>query len=237
MTPEGLVEERPLRCGSPASRALLACTVAARGQPRSFFEPRRSERRKRIVAMAPKGGSGARQQSEEELLLQDFSRNLSAKSSALFFGNAFIVSAIPIWLYWRIWHMDLVQSAVLYSVMTLVSTYLVAFAYKNVKFVLKHKVAQKREDAVSKEVTRKLSEADNRKMSRKEKDERILWKKNEVADYEATTFSIFYNNTLFLVLIIIASFFVLKNFNPTVNYILSIGASSGLIALLSTGSK
>ncbi|XP_060250367.1 translocon-associated protein subunit gamma isoform X1 [Ovis aries] len=120
--------------------------------------------------MAPKGGP--KQQSEEDLLLQDFSRNLSAKSSALFFGNAFIVSAIPIWLYWRIWHMDLIQSAVLYSVMTLVSTYLVAFAYKNVKFVLKHKVAQKREDAVSKEVTRKLSEADNRKMSRKEKDER-----------------------------------------------------------------
>ncbi|EPY78369.1 signal sequence receptor, gamma isoform 2-like protein [Camelus ferus] len=116
--------------------------------------------------MAPKGGS--KQQSEEDLLLQDFSRNLSAKSSALFFGNAFIV------------------------------------------------VAQKREDAVSKEVTRKLSEADNRKMSRKEKDERILWKKNEVADYEATTFSIFYNNTLFLVLVIVASFFILKNFNPTV---------------------
>uniref|UniRef100_A0A8C7BKH0 Translocon-associated protein subunit gamma n=1 Tax=Neovison vison TaxID=452646 RepID=A0A8C7BKH0_NEOVI len=100
-----------------------------------------------------------------------------------------------------------------------------------------HLVAQKREDAVSKEVTRKLSEADNRKMSRKEKDERILWKKNEVADYEATTFSIFYNNTLFLVLVIVASFFILKNFNPTVNYILSISASSGLIALLSTGSK
>lgn len=47
-----------------------------------------------LSAMAPKGGS--KQQSEEDLLLQDFSRNLSAKSSALFFGNAFIVSAIPI---------------------------------------------------------------------------------------------------------------------------------------------
>lgn len=33
---------------------------------------------------------------EEELLLQDFSRNVSTKSSALFYGNAFIVSAIPI---------------------------------------------------------------------------------------------------------------------------------------------
>ncbi len=41
-------------------------------------------------------------------------------------------------------------------------------------------------------------------------------KKNEVADYEATTFSIFYNNTLFLLIVIIASFFLLKNFNPTV---------------------
>ena len=44
---------------------------------------------------------------------------------------------------------------------------------------------------------------------------RILWKKNEVADYEATTFSIFYNNALFLVFIIVASFYVLRSFSPT----------------------
>ncbi|XP_067564612.1 translocon-associated protein subunit gamma-like [Pseudorca crassidens] len=186
--------------------------------------------------VAPKGGS--KQQSEEDLLLQDFSHDLLAKSLVHFFGSAFIVSAIPVWLHWRIWHVDLTQSAVLYSVVTLGSTYLVAFVSKTVKFVLKHKVAQKREDAVSKEVTRKLSEAGNGKMSRKEKDERVLWKKNEAAVYEATTFSIFYNNnTLFLVLVIVVSFFILKNFNPTVNYILSISASSGLIALLSSGSK
>uniref|UniRef100_A0A8C0XGM1 Translocon-associated protein subunit gamma n=1 Tax=Castor canadensis TaxID=51338 RepID=A0A8C0XGM1_CASCN len=69
-------------------------------------------------------------------------------------------------------------------------------------------------------------------MSQKEKEERILWKKNEVADYEATTLSIFYNNTLLLDLVIVVSFFILKNFNPTVSYILSISASSGLIVLL-----
>lgn len=58
---------------------------------------------------------------------------------------------------------------------------------------------------------------------------RILWKKNEVADYEATTFSIFYNNTLFLVLVIVASFFLLKNFNPTVYpSILSVQSSGRL---------
>ncbi|XP_072036521.1 translocon-associated protein subunit gamma-like [Amphiura filiformis] len=173
---------------------------------------------------------------EEELLLQDFSRNVTTKSSALFYGNAFIVSAIPIWL-WRIHQMDLFQSAILFGVMTLVSTWLVAFAYKNVKFVLKHKVAQQREEAVSKEVMRKLTEADNKKMPRKEKDERILWKKNEVADYEATTFAIFYNNSLYLMLVLIASFFILKSFDPNINYILSVGLAGGLLALLSTGQR
>lgn len=50
----------------------------------------------------------------------------------------------------------------------------------------------KRGDAIAREMNRVL--ADDKKMSKKEKDERILWKKNEVADYEATLFTIFYNN-------------------------------------------
>ncbi|KMQ88864.1 translocon-associated protein subunit gamma-like protein [Lasius niger] len=152
---------------------------------------------------------------EEELLLQDFSRNVSTKSSALFYGNAFIVSAIPIF--------------------TLASTYALALAYKNTKFILKHKIAVKREDAVTKEISRKLAE--DKKMSKKEKDERILWKKNEVADYEATTFSIFYNNALFLAFVIVSSFYILKTFTPAVNYILSVGVTSAVLALLSTGSQ
>lgn len=92
--------------------------------------------------------------------------------------------------------MDLIQSAVLYHEMILVSTYLVAFVFKNVKTVLKHRIA-KWENAVSKEVTGQRYEANYRKMPQNEKDERILWKKNEVSDYEATTFAIFYNNILF----------------------------------------
>merc|ERR1712042_330974 len=121
------------------------------------------------------------------------------------------------------------------TVRTLISTWLLAFAYKNTKHILKHKVALKREGAVTKEMTKKL--ADDKKISKKEKDERILWKKNEVADYEATTFSIFYNNALFLALIIIASFYVLRSFSPTTNYVMSVAGASGLLALFSTSSK
>ncbi|XP_059478202.1 translocon-associated protein subunit gamma [Neocloeon triangulifer] len=172
---------------------------------------------------------------EEELLLQDFSRNVSTKSSALFYGNAFIVSAIPIWLFWRIHMMDLYSTFVLFIIITCASTYLVAFAYKNTKFVLKHKIAVKREEAVTREMTMKLAE--DKKMSKKEKDERILWKKNEVADYEATTFAIFYNNAIFLALIIVCSFYLLTTFTPAVNYTLSVLSAGGLLALLSTGSQ
>lgn len=45
---------------------------------------------------------------EEQLLLNDFSRNVSTKSSALFYGNAFIVSALPICKYFQ---SDAVQDA------------------------------------------------------------------------------------------------------------------------------
>ena len=74
-----------------------------------------------------------------------------------------------------------------------------------------------------------------------------------MAEYEATTFSIFYNNSLFLALVIIASFYVLsvspslvpvqcdnspfQGTSAHMNYIFSIGLSSGLIALLSTGTQ
>lgn len=49
--------------------------------------------------MANKGKTISGFTKEEELLLNDFSRNVSTKSSALFYGNAFIVSAIPICKY------------------------------------------------------------------------------------------------------------------------------------------
>merc|ERR1712141_813484 len=162
-------------------------------------------------------------------------KNVSTKSSALFYGNAFIVSAIPVWLYWRVHSIDITSYAVIFAIGTLVSTWPLAFAYKNTKHLLKHKLAVKRESAVTKEMNKKL--ADDKKISKKEKDERILWKKNEVAEYEATTFSIFYNNALFLAILIICSFYIFKTFTPVVNYIGAMSMAAGVVALLSTGTK
>lgn len=128
--------------------------------------------------------------------------------------------------------MDLLPSLVFFAAFTALSSYLMAMAYRNTKFILKHKIAVKREDAVSREMMALL--ADDKTMSRKEKDERILWKKNEVADFEATVFSIFYNNALFLAFVIFLSFYLLSAISPLFNYMITIAGTSGLLALLST---
>lgn len=61
-----------------------------------------------------------------------------------------------------------------FALVTSASTWLLALAYRNTKFQLKHRVAVRREDAVAREMSRKL--ADDKKMSRKEKDERYVYK-------------------------------------------------------------
>lgn len=169
---------------------------------------------------------------EEELLLKDASRNVSTKSSALFYGNAAIVAAIPIWLFWRIHQMEPIEYYIYFIIATVVAAYLISFSYKNVKFVLKHKIAQKCEDGI----LRAMSQAE-KKGGKKDQEDRVLWKKNEVAEFEATTYSIFYNNSLFLIILLVTSFFVFKNFQPVVNYILSMSVAAGLLALFSTGTK
>merc|ERR1711935_1124296 len=207
------------------------------GLPTQNFEKKSFEkkiRKKKLVKMVADKKLRSSDK-EEELLLQDFSRRVSAKSSALFYGNAFIVSAIPIWLYWRIHAVDPASTAIILALITIASTWLVAFAYRNTKHVLKHKVAVKREAAVSKDMNKELDGGD-KKISRKEKDERLLWKKNEVAEYEATTFSIFYNNALFLAILIICSFYIFKTFTPVVNYVGAMSMAAGIVALLSTSS-
>merc|ERR1712072_874229 len=168
---------------------------------------------------------------EEEVLLQDFSRTVSKKSQALFYGNALMVALLPLWLFWKVHLMDPMTYAALFTGGTLVASYLVAYAYKNLKFTLKHKIAQKRETAIAREVNAELdAKAGTKKLSRKEKDDRILWKKNNVADTEATTFAIFYSNALYL-FIIMASFYVFRSATPAVNFTVSPGLAAGLLAL------
>lgn len=66
---------------------------------------------------------------------------------------------------------------------------------------------------------------------------RVSWKKNEVAEAESTTFSLFYNNALFMMLVVVGSFLVFKSMAPAYNYVFSTLGAAGIIALFSTSTK
>ena len=58
-----------------------------------------------------------------------------------------------------------------------------------------------------------------------------------MAEAESTQLAVLYSNALFLILLVVASFFLFKNYAPLINYIVSMAAASGVTFLLSTSSK
>ncbi|KAI6172527.1 Signal sequence receptor subunit gamma [Aphelenchoides besseyi] len=172
---------------------------------------------------------------EDELLLQDFSASISKTASATFYLISLVAAAAPIYLYYGVHQMEINDSWFIWIAAVVGVTYILAQAYKNVKHVIKHQIVVKRGDAVTREISRQL--ADDKNMSKKEKDERVLWKKNEVGDYEATVFTIFYNNIFFYTVFLALSFFLLANVNPIVNCFLSMYGAAGIVYGFSQSKK
>ena len=176
--------------------------------------------------------SKAKLSREEEILLQGFSSNVSKKGSVIFYTVAAIVSVTPIYLYYGIHQMEATEAWMIWLVAVAASTFLLGTAYSNTKQNLKHQIIVKRGEAIAREVSKQL--ADDKKISKLEKDERILWKKSEVGDYEATAFSFFFNNALFHATFLVLSFFLLASLSPALNCVGALVGASGLAALLST---
>uniref|UniRef100_A0A7E4W9K8 Translocon-associated protein subunit gamma n=1 Tax=Panagrellus redivivus TaxID=6233 RepID=A0A7E4W9K8_PANRE len=172
---------------------------------------------------------------EEEILLQGFSSDVSKKSNAVFYTISTVVALGPIYLFYGIHQMEPSDSWIVWLISVIVASTLLGTAYRNTKQLLKDQIIVKRGDAIAREVTKQF--ADDKKISKIEKEQRILWRKSEVGDYEATTFSIFYNNIIFLSTFLVLSFWILGAFNPSINCILSLAAAGGLAALFSTAKQ
>ena len=184
--------------------------------------------------VAPK--SSSKLTKEEERLLLENSTEISSTASAVFYINAFLVAAIPTWYFYRVQMMELTLYFPIFILISIANCWLLANAYRNWRFVLHHKIGAKIESLVSKEVMRKLEAAGKSKSaSRQEKEERISLKKNQVADSQATTFSIFYNNVFFFVIFFIFSCVFLRSNGPLVNYVASTAGSAFIVWILSTG--
>lgn len=129
-----------------------------------------------------------------------------------------------------------VTTLLIVAIVTGTSTWLLSSAYKDTKFVLKHKIAQAKGDLIAREVSRQV--ASDKNFTKRDKDDRILAEKNQVSDYESRTYAVFYTNLLFLTAVVILSSFIVGPLtqNPNTNYALSVLGSAGLASLLSSQS-
>ncbi|PAV74968.1 hypothetical protein WR25_10180 [Diploscapter pachys] len=122
---------------------------------------------------------------EEEVLLSSYSPANSAKSAALFYINAAVLSVAPLYLFYGVHQMEVADSWIVWSISALISSYLLSFACKNQKRLLKHqsvyfileitknnvlfcRIVMKRGPAVDREINQKY--ANDKKMSTKEKE-------------------------------------------------------------------
>ncbi|KAK4474875.1 hypothetical protein MN116_001987 [Schistosoma mekongi] len=180
---------------------------------------------------------------EDERLLEEYSQAASKSSEKLVYVNAIMISSIPIWLFFGVHKMPLVANSILYVIISLASTFLMSLAYKNSKAPLMERfllivlnncfrIAIRRTEAITKEVNSEAGK--DRKLSKKNREDIVRERTKKVADYESTTFSIFYNNCLFLFLLLLLSA-VLHHFSNQVNYSVSILIAAGATAFLSSG--
>nr|CDS32288.1 translocon associated protein gamma subunit [Hymenolepis microstoma] len=171
---------------------------------------------------------------EEEMLLEQYGRTSSNKSMKIINGNALMIAAAPIWLYWRIHEMDFALYAILFAIFTPLATYLISIAYNNSRGPLMERIAIIRADAINQEITKEIG--NDKKISKKDKDDMVRQKTKDVADYESTMFSIFYVNAIFIVILMITSTVLHQLSNP-INYTFSMLIASGSTAFLSSSAK
>uniref|UniRef100_A0A915DR33 Translocon-associated protein subunit gamma n=1 Tax=Ditylenchus dipsaci TaxID=166011 RepID=A0A915DR33_9BILA len=95
---------------------------------------------------------------EDELLLKDFSAAVSKTGTLTFYAVSTLVGLTPLYLFYEVHQMEIADSWFIW-----------------LAAVIGHQIVVKRGDAIAREMNRQLG--DDKKMSKKEKDERILWKR------------------------------------------------------------
>ncbi|KAL3312497.1 hypothetical protein Ciccas_008911 [Cichlidogyrus casuarinus] len=120
---------------------------------------------------------------EDKLLLDQFSDNYKTRVDFIIYGNATLLSLVPIWFYWRIQEIDIVRNAILFGITILGCVFLISMAYNNCKTSLVDRIGLKRTVSISKQVK------EDKKLNKKEQEDFIRYKSKEVANYESTTFA------------------------------------------------
>ena len=82
-----------------------------------------------------------------------------------------------------------------------------------------------------------MSAEERKKVTAQQKDDRILRRKNEIADKGATQQAVFQTNLIYFILVLVASFGFFGTWEPLPNFIASGIMSTGIIGALAALEK
>jgi len=176
-------------------------------------------------------------QAEEDALIKMFSSDVSSKSNTGFFMHGLLAAATPLFVFIRIQQVDVISAWHVLILFTAATAYVLQFTYKKAKFNLKHKLAGQIHSGIAKEVLGSLNEKDRKGITAQEKNDKILRRKNDIADRGSMQQAIFQTNMVYFVLVTMASFFIFGNWEPLPNYLGSMIFSVGFIGLVAAMEK
>ena len=141
---------------------------------------------------------------------------------AAFFGVGFFLSALPVFLFVNVYDVTLKEFGVVYLSVTLLSSFLLTLAYRNVATTTVVNLSQKSKDSKNKVSAKGVSREESEALQA------------AVTKREAIAWSLFFINTAFLALFFFLAFYALKNVPFNYQYALSTAVSSGAVWQLST---
>jgi hypothetical protein len=166
-----------------------------------------------------------------EDLVKDLRMEISKISLALCYVSGGVMSVIPAWLFHKMhWIEPYFFMILVLVVVSPLSAYFLTTAYTNGRQKIKDKIVTKHEHLLKNFKSKLFRE---KWPSKKDKVERIFLHGKQIDDFEAILVSIFYNNSLFLGIIIFSNFMLLRSFAPLPSLCLSTVGTAGFLAVLS----
>merc|ERR1711966_67016 len=172
-----------------------------------------------------------RRKEDWESLDVNADNRLPASHRLVFLLNSLLLSAAPVYLFSQIFDMAIPENAVVFGG---VSAVMLTMACQIRSKGLVAKLINKRGIELTSSIQLKVKGAQDDKAKAKLK---AAEKERSEVDNEALALSLSTTNAIFLLAVVVITFFVLRNTTPTVNYIGSTVSSGIVVLYLATRSK
>eukprot|EP01127_Copromyxa_protea_P005698 TRINITY_DN15564_c0_g1_i1.p1 TRINITY_DN15564_c0_g1~~TRINITY_DN15564_c0_g1_i1.p1 ORF type:complete len:180 (-),score=45.09 TRINITY_DN15564_c0_g1_i1:25-564(-) len=173
----------------------------------------------------------------EDALLDTLARSneVSPTDKMLYIVNGVIVSLCPIYIYTSIFHLSFKELWYVFLLVAIVCGGLLSKAYETVAISTFNAISRTR-GLLAADLDVLTDSSSNKNQKQKQAKAALVAERRDLTHQEALSFSVLYNNAMFLALVVLFAFYLFKAVPGTFNFILSNGLAAAVV-MLSSSSK